>query len=353
MANPLYIQILKNGPFTPMERVDESTDGDMVIPTHFAPKDPSKYTESEKEKVSLDSFLGESEDEKDTQFPVIQVVEQKNKGPQKRVVLELEKDEYYTLDELDEMDQSMAYLARKFSNIRVKKPRKPKKVKRIRHIWNWKQKGKSWDDTDNDDEDEEVGNYALMALEHGESSTLKSEELEIEKQSLELQLIELKTVKREKEYLKNKLKCANKIEAVLREKIEKNEVKLKSFRNASQLVANSSLAAEKLLGVLNSPGSSDKDEVGVASDLRVFLNGSKLVGKNQVKVGRVRHTRGLCGLCVPALAGDKGKATVNEDVPAMLRKVDSPLFKECEVNFSEEELLIKLELADEYKEIKK
>ncbi|KAL8100545.1 hypothetical protein AgCh_032705 [Apium graveolens] len=30
---------------------------------------------------------------------------------------------FYTLDELDELDQSMAYLARKFSNIRVKKPR--------------------------------------------------------------------------------------------------------------------------------------------------------------------------------------------------------------------------------------
>lgn len=30
-------------------------------------------------------------------------------------------------------------------------------------------------------------------------------------------------------------------------------------------------------------GLSDKDEVGVASDLKVFLNGSKLVGKNQVK----------------------------------------------------------------------
>ncbi|KAL8108415.1 hypothetical protein AgCh_024761 [Apium graveolens] len=57
MANPLYIQILKNGPFTPMVRVEESTDGDMVIPAHYAPKDPSEYTEPEKEKVSLDSDL--------------------------------------------------------------------------------------------------------------------------------------------------------------------------------------------------------------------------------------------------------------------------------------------------------
>ncbi|KAL8124155.1 hypothetical protein AgCh_011965 [Apium graveolens] len=57
MANPLYIQILKNGPFTPMVRVEESTDEDMVIPAHYAPKDPSEYTEPEKEKVSLDSGL--------------------------------------------------------------------------------------------------------------------------------------------------------------------------------------------------------------------------------------------------------------------------------------------------------
>ncbi|KAL8089503.1 hypothetical protein AgCh_039104 [Apium graveolens] len=57
MANPLYIRILKNGPFTPMVRVEESTDGDMVIPAHYPPKDPSEYTEPEKEKVSLDSGL--------------------------------------------------------------------------------------------------------------------------------------------------------------------------------------------------------------------------------------------------------------------------------------------------------
>ncbi|KAL8090009.1 hypothetical protein AgCh_039463 [Apium graveolens] len=57
MANPLYIQILKNGPFTPMVRVEESTYGDMVIPAHYAPKYPAEYTEPEKEKVSLDSGL--------------------------------------------------------------------------------------------------------------------------------------------------------------------------------------------------------------------------------------------------------------------------------------------------------
>ncbi|KAL8108891.1 hypothetical protein AgCh_025113 [Apium graveolens] len=47
MTNPLYVQILKNGPFTPMERVEESTNGDMVIPAYYDPKDPSQYSEPE------------------------------------------------------------------------------------------------------------------------------------------------------------------------------------------------------------------------------------------------------------------------------------------------------------------
>ena len=57
MVNHLYIGILKNGPFTPVVRVEETTYGDMVIPAHYAPKDPSEYTEPEREKVSLDSTL--------------------------------------------------------------------------------------------------------------------------------------------------------------------------------------------------------------------------------------------------------------------------------------------------------
>ncbi|KAL8118766.1 hypothetical protein AgCh_016318 [Apium graveolens] len=40
-----------------MVRVEKLTDGDMFIPAHYAPKDPSQYTEPEKEKVFLDSSL--------------------------------------------------------------------------------------------------------------------------------------------------------------------------------------------------------------------------------------------------------------------------------------------------------
>ncbi|KAL8108544.1 hypothetical protein AgCh_024854 [Apium graveolens] len=142
-----------------------------------------------------------------------------------------------------------------------------------------------------------------------------NEKLEVEKQDLELRLIEFETVKQENEYLKNKLKCASEIEAVLRKKIENNEIKLKSFRNSSQLVGQ---YHEK-----------NKPCANIAIDLNYdALNSNK---KNE---------------------GDKGKTTVNENVPAMLRKVDSPLFKACEVNFSEEELVIKKELADEDKKMK-
>ncbi|KAL8099760.1 hypothetical protein AgCh_032130 [Apium graveolens] len=81
--------------------------------------------------------------------------------------------------------------------------------------------GKSWDDTYDEDENEEFRNYALMALEQGESSSSKSEtnmmtaieemsrlpklngNLEIENQKLELYFVELETLKQENEYLKN------------------------------------------------------------------------------------------------------------------------------------------------------
>ncbi|KAL8157029.1 hypothetical protein AgCh_001943 [Apium graveolens] len=296
----------------------------------------------------------------------------------------------------------MAYLARKFSNIRVKKPRfskskgqsfnkdsswkgkgkytpdkcrKPKKAKKDKAYLELeakydallkKQQGKayiaegnSWDDSDND-EDEEVRNYAFMALEQGDSSSSKSqvltlttidlnvsqyketvekmstemfhihtsmvaaneevsrmkkinEKLESEKQEVELLLVELDAAKQEIAYLKNKLKCASEIEAVLRERLEKNEVKLKSFKNASELIGQ---YHEK-----NKPCAN----IAIGLDYEGLNNNKKSVS-------------------------NKVKSTEAEDVPIILKKVESPLFKACEVSFSEEELIIKQEIADEDKE---
>lgn len=42
---------------------------------------------------------------------------------EKAVVVEVRDNEFYTPEELDEIDKSMAYLARKFLKIRFKKPR--------------------------------------------------------------------------------------------------------------------------------------------------------------------------------------------------------------------------------------
>jgi len=128
-------------------------------------------------------------------------------------------------------------------------------------------------------------------------------------------LVELDTAKQENAYLKNKLKCASEIEAVLRERLEKNEVKLKSFKNASELIGQ---YHEK-----NKPCAN----IAIGLDYEGLNNKKKSVS-------------------------DKGKSTETEDVPIILKKVESPLFKACEVNFSEEELIIKHEIADEDKEKK-
>ncbi|KAL8103208.1 hypothetical protein AgCh_027664 [Apium graveolens] len=177
--------------------------------------------------------------------------------------------------------------------------------------------GKSWDDTDDEDENEEFGNYALMALGQGESSSSKSEvpnltiidlntsqyKETVEKMGVEMFYIHTSIVAANEE-LKNKLKCAGEIEAVLREKLEKDEVKLKLFRNASQLVGKYHEKNKTCANIA----------IGLDYDA---LNNNK---KNE---------------------GDKEKAIANQDVPALLRKVDAPFFKACEVNFGEEELVIK------------
>ncbi|KAL8126337.1 hypothetical protein AgCh_013579 [Apium graveolens] len=225
------------------------------------------------------------------------------------------------------MDQSMAYLARKFSNIRVKKPRFFKGKGLSSNSNNWKLKtqynsvskggyktgsmdiskirqayieleakyeallkkqsrkayiaeGKSWDDTDVDDEDEKVGNYALMDFEHEEASTSKSK-------VPTLTTIDLNA-------------------SQYKETVEKMSVEM----NASELVGQ---YHEK-----NKP----------CANIAIGLDYDALnINKKNVS--------------------GKGKGTENEDVPVMLRKVGTPMFKACEIDFSEEELIIKQEIADE------
>ncbi|KAL8126314.1 hypothetical protein AgCh_013558 [Apium graveolens] len=152
--------------------------------------------------------------------------------------------------------------------------------------------GKSWDDSDNDD-DEEVGNYALMDLEQEESSSLKKASTEVV----------------------SRLSKANEKLESEKQKSELLLVELETVKNASQLVGQ---YHEK-----NKPCAN----IAIGLDYDALNNNKKV-------------------------EGDKGKTTVNEDVPAMLKKVDAPLFKACEVNFSEDELIIKQELSNEDNEKK-
>ncbi|KAL8107605.1 hypothetical protein AgCh_024134 [Apium graveolens] len=91
-----------------------------------------------------------SKDELKAQTPVVQAIEQKNKEPRKKpkkvkkVKAYLELEAKY--EALLKKQQGKAYIG----------------------------EGKSWDETDDDDGCEEYGNYALMALEQGESSASKS-----------------------------------------------------------------------------------------------------------------------------------------------------------------------------------
>lgn len=56
-TNPMFLEILKNGPFIPLEEVPASTSGTVTILASYKPKDPSKWNDTEKEKVALDSHL--------------------------------------------------------------------------------------------------------------------------------------------------------------------------------------------------------------------------------------------------------------------------------------------------------
>ncbi|KAL8126061.1 hypothetical protein AgCh_013373 [Apium graveolens] len=486
MANPLYIQILKNGPFTSMIRVEELLDGDMVILAHYAPKDTFEYSEPEKEKVSLDSGLqliliktldnviynnfvncdtdkqiwekieilceeteevrsnqrrilisqyegfmakpkesitevferfnklindlqphdkyygaeemnlkffltlsdhleqkisairegrdlsritlevlygilktyelekiqrkslrsgqghvvdgssalivNESQistDEPRSQTPVASTSEQRINDSQEQVILELEKDEFYTLDVLDELAQSMAYLARKFSNIRVKRPRFFKgKGQSFNKDSNWKGKGKITKKAKKNKAylEFEAKYEALLKKQQSKAyiaagPTLTTIDLNVnqykeavEKMNTEMFHIHTSMFAANEE-VSRLTKIKEKLETVLREKLEKNEVKLKYFRNKSELVGQ---YHEK-----NKPCAN----IAIGFDYDALNDKKKIVG-------------------------DKGKAKKIENAPTFLKEVNAPIFKACEINFSEEELIIKQEIADEDKKKK-
>ena len=56
-SNQLYPCLLENGPFIPPKEIPSYTDNDRIVPTHWVPKKPSEWTDTEKEKVALDDHL--------------------------------------------------------------------------------------------------------------------------------------------------------------------------------------------------------------------------------------------------------------------------------------------------------
>ncbi|KAL8132505.1 hypothetical protein AgCh_008119 [Apium graveolens] len=246
-----------------------------------------------------------SDNELEIQTPVVSSNEQKNKEPQKQVILELEEDEFYPwMNWISWINPWLTYGYKTGSVDRSKircfnydelghfatECRKPKKVK----------KDKAYLELEANQYKETVEKMSIKMF-HIHTSMVEATE---------------ETVKQENEYLKNKLKSASEIEVVLRERIENNEVKLKSFRNA----------ASRLVGQYHEKNK-PCENIAIVLDYDALNNNKKV-------------------------EGDRSKTIIDEYVPVMLRKVYAPLFKACEANFSEVELVIKQELVDEDNEKK-
>ena len=56
-ADSTYGEPLKNGLFTPVVLVPETTIGDEIVPAQWVPKDLSLYYDSEKENIAMDKSL--------------------------------------------------------------------------------------------------------------------------------------------------------------------------------------------------------------------------------------------------------------------------------------------------------
>ncbi|KAK1365156.1 hypothetical protein POM88_040717 [Heracleum sosnowskyi] len=335
----------------------------------------------------------------------IEELESDDTGDETQVVYDLpEEDEFYSIDELDKMEnKSFAYMARRYPNIRFKRKQpfksrfnsgnavgsgssnsfnkgkgiagavkggyKSGSVKKDKAYLELEAKyeallkkqqgkafiaeGKCWDDSD-EEEEQEYSNYALMAFsDDGDSSqvpiltsldmtpiqykqtvedmstemfnihtsmlaaneeidrlTARNLELTEKNEELELMVVNLDGLKKEVEYLKNKVICAEQIEKALREQIAETELKLRSFKNSSELIQT------------YHKEHTEDSKVGVGFDYENDKGRKKAKGKGK-------------------------ESFTNKNAPTILSSVEQPIFKKSVVEFDEELLIIKQQLLEE------
>ena len=216
--------------------------------------------------------------------------------------------------------------------------------------------GKCWDDSDNDEEEPELCNYALMAhsKEEGTSSesqvpilttidmfaddykiivdqlyvdmfnihtsltaaneevtrvSTRNEKLIKRNEELELFAMQVENLKKEIEYLENKVLCANQIEVALREQLAENEFKLKAFKNASSMLQN----------IQENQG---KTKIGIGFDYDT-----------------IRKKKGHADM--------SEEKAVHENAPHILKNASKPIFKPSTIDIDEEAILIKQLIIDE------
>ncbi|KAL8132115.1 hypothetical protein AgCh_007858 [Apium graveolens] len=403
MANSLYVQILKNGPFTPMERVEKSTDGDMVIPAHYAPKDPSKYSEIEKEKVSLDSglqlILIESLDNVmynniincDTSKQIWEKIEilyegtEEVRSNQRRILIY---DKYYESEEvnLKFLLTLPDHLEQKISAIREGRDLNRMTQEVLYGILKTYELEMIQRKSFRDGQGHLVDGSSALVVNDRQSS---DDELEIQL----LQLMSKRTrnhiskcfnydklghfatecrkpnkVKKDKAYLE----LEEKYEALLRK--QQGKAYIAEGRSWDDSDNDDDEEVRNYARMALEQGESSSSKTQVPTLTTIDLNESQYketIEKMIIEMFHIHLRRQeneylmnklKCASEIEVVLrekiekneveGDRGKTIIDKDAPVMLRKVDAPLFKECEANFSEVELVIKQELADEDNEIK-
>lgn len=126
---------------------------------------------------------------------------------------------------------------------------------------------------------------------------------------MSLNLVLFENSKQEVEHPENKLLCAEQIEKTLRKQFDENQLKLKAYKNSTELM---NACCKR----------TNNEKVGI--------------GFNYTKMKKKKVAYNM----------NKGML-LNKEVPLILQRDEKPIFKKSEVEFDEESMLIKQQLNDE------